>query len=76
MRATIQKKADAFQQLDGAVSRIVDCWLEAKNNIARREPQFAAKNLRKLFDNASAISKRRKNLSRQLRIASQENERR
>jgi hypothetical protein len=53
--------------LDVAVSRLVDCWLEAKDNVDRQEWLFARENLRKLFKQASSIARRRERVLRRIR---------
>jgi hypothetical protein len=55
--------------LERNVSRTVDCLLESKNNVHRREWDLAATNLRKLFRNATAIQNQRPTVLRQLRLA-------
>jgi hypothetical protein len=63
---------DRVKALEAELSRAVDCALEGKNNIERREWDFAECNLRKLFRNVAAIGRQREITVRQLRLAKKE----
>lgn len=55
--------------LERNVSRLVDCLLESKSNVHRREWDLAATNLRKLFRSATAIQKQRDTVLHLLRLS-------
>jgi hypothetical protein len=61
-----------LKALEDGLSRAVDCVLEARNNIDRREWDFAECNLRKLFRDVAAIGRQREITVRQLRLAKKE----
>ena len=54
-------------KLTALVSGSVDCVLESQNNVARSEWEFAEKNLRTLFCNATVIAKLRQPVIREVR---------
>jgi hypothetical protein len=48
------------------VSSLVDCFLEAQNNLERNEVAFLQKNLRGCFSLANRLGRRRKSAARLL----------
>jgi hypothetical protein len=68
-RKSLQRRLAPLERL---VSGAVDCVLEARNNAARGEWDFAGSNLRTLFRNASAIARQRKSVLRAVRVLRRE----
>ncbi|NBV22799.1 MAG: hypothetical protein EBS05_12900 [Proteobacteria bacterium] len=72
-KASDQRKLTKVQsrlvRLKLRINAALDCFLEAKNNVERREWDFAETNLRTLFRNASLLSRLRKPSLRALQQA-------
>jgi len=59
-------------KLQTLVSAVVNCLLEAQNNVERAEWDFAETNLRKLFRNATVLQRQRAAVLREVRLARRE----
>jgi hypothetical protein len=70
-KSQLQDRLAKLRQLVGGA---VDCLLESQNNVERAEWDFATTNLQKLFRNAAAIARERRNVLADLRRARREQE--